>query len=303
MSGYPTRIVCLTEETTETLYLLGEGDRVVGVSGYTVRPPEARRKPRVSAFIHAKYEKIDALEPDLILGFSDLQANIAAELIKRGYPVMVFNQRSVSEILQMIRVLGALIGCTEKANRLISHLELEIDSIRAAAAQLPCRPRVFFEEWDDPLISGIRWVEELVQIAGGDSIFPELRDAKLGKQRIVSGEDVIRRQPDVIIASWCGKAVRRERIAQCDGWQDVPAIRNGHIYEIKSAYILQPGPAALTEGVRQLHHIIARVAPAIGAARSGAEEHGGVHRRNHADGPGALEQHFDCPPSLSSKID
>jgi len=302
MSGYPTRIVCLTEETTETLYLLGEGDRVVGVSGYTVRPPEARRKPRVSAFIHAKYEKIDALEPDLILGFSDLQANIAAELIKRGYPVMVFNQRSVSEILQMIRVLGALIGCTEKANRLISHLELEIDSIRAAAAQLPCRPRVFFEEWDDPLISGIRWVEELVQIAGGDSIFPELRDAKLGKQRIVSGEDVIRRQPDVIIASWCGKAVRRERIAQREGWQDVPAIRHGFIYEIKSAYILQPGPAALTEGVRQLHHIIARVAQAIGAARSGAEEHGG-HRRNHADGPGALEQHFDCPPSLTSKID
>ena len=303
MNGYPSRIVCLTEETTETLYLLGEGDRVVGVSGYTVRPPEARRKPRVSAFIHAKYEKIDALEPDLILGFSDLQANIAAELIKRGYPVMVFNQRSVSEILQMIRVLGALIGCTEKANRLISHLELEIDSIRAAAAQLPCRPRVFFEEWDDPLISGIRWVEELVQIAGGDSIFPELRDAKLGKQRIVSGEDVIRRQPDVIIASWCGKAVRQQRIAQRDGWQDVPAIRNGHIYEIKSSYILQPGPAALTEGVRQLHHIIARVAQAIGAARSGAEEHGGLHRRNHADGPGAIEQHFDCPPSLTPKID
>jgi len=303
MNGYPSRIVCLTEETTETLYLLGEGDRVVGVSGYTVRPPEARRKPRVSAFIHAKYEKIDALEPDLILGFSDLQANIAAELIKRGYPVMVFNQRSVSEILQMIRVLGALIGCTEKANRLISHLELEIDSIRAAAAQLPCRPRVFFEEWDDPLISGIRWVEELVQIAGGDSIFPELRDAKLGKQRIVSGEDVIGRQPDVIIASWCGKAVRQQRIAQRDGWQDVPAIRNGHIYEIKSSYILQPGPAALTEGVRQLHHIIARVAQATGAARSDAEEHGGLHRRNHADGPGALEQHFDCPPSLTSKID
>ena len=302
MSGYPSRIVCLTEETTETLYLLGEGDRVVGVSGYTVRPPEARRKPRVSAFIHAKYEKIDALEPDLILGFSDLQANIAAELIKRGYPVMVFNQRSIAEILQMIRVLGALIGCTEKANRLISHLELEIDSIRAAAAQLPCRPRVFFEEWDDPLISGIRWVEELVEIAGGDSIFPELRDAKLGKQRIVSGEDVIRRQPDVIVASWCGKAVRRERIAQREGWQDVPAIRNGHIYEIKSAYILQPGPAALTEGVRQLHHIIARVAQVIGA-RSGAEEHGGLHRRNHADGPGALEQHFDSPPSLTSKID
>jgi iron complex transport system substrate-binding protein len=275
--------VCLTEETTETLYLLGEGDRVVGVSGYTVRPPEARRKPRVSAFIHAKYDRIDALAPDLILGFSDLQANIAAELIKRGYPVMVFNQRSVPEILQMIRVLGALIGCTDKASRLIAHLELEIDSIRAAAAQLPCRPRVFFEEWDDPLISGIRWVEELVEIAGGDSIFPELRDAKLGKQRIVSGEDVIRRQPDVIIASWCGKAVRRERIRQREGWQDVPAIRHGFIYEIKSAYILQPGPAALTEGLRQLHHIISRVAHAIAADGSRIEKEARGDRWNDAD--------------------
>jgi iron complex transport system substrate-binding protein len=264
MSGYPSRIVCLTEETTETLYLLGEGDRVVGVSGYTVRPPEARRKPRVSAFIHAKYDRIEALEPDLILGFSDLQANIASELIKRGYPVMVFNQRTVAEILQMIRILGALIGRPEKAALLVSHLELEIDSIRASAAQLPRRPRVFFEEWDDPLISGIRWVEELVDIAGGDPIFPELRDAKLGKQRIVSAEEIIRRQPDVIIASWCGKAVRPEKIAQRAGWSDVPAIRDGHIYEIKSAYILQPGPAALTEGIRQLHHIITRVAHAPG---------------------------------------
>ena len=274
---YPSRIVCLTEETTETLYLLGEGDRVVGVSGYTVRPPEARRKPRVSAFIHAKYEKIEALGPDLILGFSDLQANIAAELIKRGYPVMVFNQRSVAEILQMIRVLGSLIGCGDKADRLVARLELEIDSIRAAAAQLPCRPRVFFEEWDEPLISGIRWVEELVEIAGGDSIFPELRDAKLGRQRIVTSADVIQRRPDVIIASWCGKAVRREKIASRDGWNDVPAIRDGHIYEIKSAYILQPGPAALTEGIRQIHHIIARVASGIGARRSRAEEKLGAH--------------------------
>jgi iron complex transport system substrate-binding protein len=263
MSGYPSRIVCLTEETTETLYLLGEGDRVVGVSGYTVRPPEARRKPRVSAFINAKYDRIEALAPDLILGFSDLQANIASELIKRGYPVMVFNQRSVAEILQMIRVLGGLIGCNDKAARLVSSLELEIDSIRAAAAQLPCRPRVFFEEWDDPLISGIRWVEELVEIAGGDSIFPELRDAKLGKQRIIGADDVVHRRPDVIIASWCGKAVRREKIAQRQGWSDVPAVREGHIYEIKSAYILQPGPAALTEGIRQLHHIIGSVARAV----------------------------------------
>ena len=303
MSNYPSRIVCLTEETTETLYLLGEGDRVVGVSGYTVRPPEARRKPRVSAFIHAKYDRIEALEPDLILGFSDLQANIAAELIKRGYPVMVFNQRSVAEILQMIRILGALIGCPEKAALLVSQLELEIDSIRAAAAQLPCRPRVFFEEWDDPLISGIRWVEELVDIAGGDSIFPELRDAKLGKQRIVNADDVIRRRPDVIIASWCGKAVRRERIAQREGWSDVPAIGNGHIYEIKSAYILQPGPAALTEGIRQLHHIISRVAQAMSGNGSLAQEETGRRLRDHADGLRPLEKHFDCSPPLASKID
>jgi iron complex transport system substrate-binding protein len=263
MNGYPSRIVCLTEETTETLYLLGEGDRVVGVSGYTVRPPEARKKPRVSAFIHARYERIEALEPDLILGFSDLQANLAAELIRKGYAVMVFNQRSVTEILQMIRILGALVGCPGKADRLASNLQLEIDGVRTAAARLPVRPRVFFEEWDDPLISGIRWVEELVEIAGGELIFPELRDAKLGKQRIVSSEDVVRRRPDVIIASWCGKAVRTAKIAARPGWHDVPAVRNGHIYEIKSVFILQPGPAALTEGIRQLHHIIARVAQAM----------------------------------------
>jgi len=266
MNAYPSRIVCLTEETTETLYLLGEGDRVVGVSGYTVRPPEARKKPRVSAFIHARYERIEALEPDLILGFSDLQANIASELIKRGYPVMVFNQRSVAEILQMIRILGGLVGCPGKADRLASRLELEIDSVRAAAARLPVRPRVFFEEWDEPLISGIRWVEELVEIAGGELTFPELRDAKLGKQRIVSPEDVVRRRPHVIIASWCGKAVRTAKIAARPGWSDMPAVRDGHIYEIKSVFILQPGPAALTEGIRQLHHIIARVAQTMGNA-------------------------------------
>jgi iron complex transport system substrate-binding protein len=266
MNGYPSRIVCLTEETTETLYLLGEGDRVVGVSGYTVRPPEARKKPRVSAFIHAKYERIEALEPDLILGFSDLQANIASELIKRGYPVMVFNQRSVPEILQMIRVLGALVGCPDNAERLASDLELELDAVRAAAAQLPVQPRVFFEEWDDPLISGIEWVEELVEIAGGQTIFPELRHAKLGKQRIVSSDEVVRRNPDVIIASWCGKSVRPARIASRPGWEDVSAVRDGHIYEIKSALILQPGPAALTEGIRQIHHIIARVAHAMANA-------------------------------------
>jgi len=258
MTTYPSRIVCLTEETTETLYLLGEGDRVVGVSGYTVRPPEARRKPRVSAFINARFSKIEALKPDLVLGFSDLQADIAAELIRRGYAVTVFNQRSVAEILQMIRALGGLVGCADRASALASRLELEIDAVRAATADLP-RPRVFFEEWDNPLISGIRWVEELVEIAGGEPVFPELRHGKLARDRIVTPEEVVRRNPDVIIASWCGKAVRTERIAARVGWTDVAAVRHGHIYEIKSTFILQPGPASLTEGLRQLHDILSRV--------------------------------------------
>jgi len=263
MSRYPSRIVCLTEETTETLYLLGEGHRVVGVSGYTVRPPEARRKPRVSAFISAKYDRIEALQPDLILAFSDLQANITSELVKRGYPVMAFNQRSIAEILQMIRMLGALVGCADRAAALAASLELELDSIRAAATRLPARPRVYFEEWDDPLISGIRWVEELVEIAGGDPIFPELREARLGRDRIVSSRAVIDRQPEVIVASWCGKAVRTEKIANRPGWEEIPAVRGRHIYEIKSSYILQPGPASLTEGVHQLHRIVARVSQSI----------------------------------------
>jgi iron complex transport system substrate-binding protein len=258
MSSYPSRIVCLTEETTETLYLLGQGDRVVGVSGYTIRPPEARRKPRVSAFLNARFSKIEALKPDLVLGFSDLQADIAAELIRRGYPVAVFNQRSIAEIFQMIRVLGGLVGCANSAETLAARLELEIDAVREATSGLP-RPRVFFEEWDKPLISGIQWVEELVEIAGGAPIFPELRRGKMGRDRIVTAEDVVRRDPEVIVASWCGKAVRRDRIAARLGWANVAAVRHGHIYEIKSAHILQPGPAALTEGLRQLHDILTRV--------------------------------------------
>ena len=272
MTAYPSRIVCLTEETTETLYLLGEGDRVVGVSGYTVRPPEARRKPRVSAFINARFDKIAALRPDLILGFSDLQADIAAELIRRGYPVAVFNQRSVDEILQMIRVVGALVGRQEKAEALAEQMARGIAAVRAATAGLP-RPKVFFEEWDSPLISGIRWVEELVEIAGGEPIFPELRNARMGKERIVSAEEVIRRNPDVIVASWCGKAVRRERIARRPGWENVAAIRNGHIYEIKSSYILQPGPASLTEGLQQLQEILARVRATSRRPDSSASPH------------------------------
>jgi len=258
MAGYPQRIVCLTEETTETLYLLGAGDRVVGVSGYTARPPEARRKPRVSAFISARFEKIAALEPDLILAFSDLQADIAAELIRRGFNVVTFNQRSIAEILQMIRMLGGLVGLSSRAEALADELVGGLDAIRAAASRFPHRPRTFFEEWDDPLISGIRWVEELITIAGGDPIFPELASAGLAKDRIVHPDRVRDAAPDVILASWCGKQVNTKKIAQRDGWAAVPAIAAGHVYEIKSTVILQPGPAPLSEGVRQIHALLAR---------------------------------------------
>ncbi len=255
--GYPSRIVCLTEETTETLYLLGEGDRIVGVSGYTVRPAEARRKPKISAFINARFDKIEALRPDLVLAFSDLQADIAAELIRRGYSVVTFNQRSVAEILQMIRMVGALVGRADAANELARSLSEGLDAVRARAAALPRRPRVFFEEWDDPLISGIQWVEELVEIAGGTPIFPELRRQGLAKHRIVAAEEVAARNPEIIVASWCGKAMKKRTIVERAGWERVSAVRNDRIYEIKSSYILQPGPAALTEGVTRLHECIA----------------------------------------------
>jgi iron complex transport system substrate-binding protein len=257
VTRYPSRIVCLTEETTETLYLLGAGDRVVGISGYTGRPPEARQKPKVSAFINARFDKIDALRPDLVLTFSDLQSEISAELIKRGYPVVAFNQRSVAEILQTIRLIGALVGLSDRADELATSLERDLDAIRERAASRSTRPRVFFEEWDDPLISGICWVDELIEIAGGDPIFPSLRCERLAKQRIVSAADVAARDPDVIVASWCGKAVRKQTIVERPGWKSVSAVRDGRIYEIKSTYILQPGPAALTEGVRRLEACIA----------------------------------------------
>jgi iron complex transport system substrate-binding protein len=255
---YPRRIVCLTEETTETLYRLGLGDRVVGVSGYTVRPPEAREKPRVSAFLNARFDRIAALEPDLVLAFSDLQADIAAELIRRGHNVVAFNQRSVAEILQMIHVLGGIVGARREAARLAGELEDGLEAVRRSAAGFPRRPRVFFEEWDDPLISGIRWVDELIEIAGGDPVFPALRTAALARDRIVRPEAVPPERPDVILASWCGKRVRKATILQRPGWADVPAIRRGHVWEIKSSYILQPGPASLTEGVRQMHALLAR---------------------------------------------
>jgi iron complex transport system substrate-binding protein len=257
---FPQRIVCLTEETTETLYLLGEGDRVVGISGYTVRPPEARQKPKVSSFLHARYEKIEALQPDLILAFSDLQADITTELVKRGHPVFTFNQRSLEEILQMIRVLGGIVGVADKAAALVAELERGLDGIRRSAARFPRRPSVYFEEWDDPLISGIRWVEELVEIAGGTPIFPELRQAALAKDRIVTAGRVIAAAPDVFIGSWCGKPVRKEKVRARPGWSDVPFVRDDRIFEVKSSYILQPGPAALTEGVRQVHAILCEVA-------------------------------------------
>jgi len=256
---YPERIVCLTEETTETLYLLGQGHRVVGVSGYTVRPVEARLKPRVSAFINANFDKIAALRPDLVLAFSDLQADIVRELVSRGYAVMTFNQRSVSEILAMIRMLGGLVGCAAQAEQLAVTLEGGLDAIRASAARFPFRPRVFFEEWDDPLISGISWVDELIDIAGGTTLFPALRAASLAKDRIVSADAVAAQDPHAILASWCGKAVRKRTIIERAGWANVSAVRDGHIYEVKSTYILQPGSASLTEGVRQIHALLARV--------------------------------------------
>ena len=260
MADYPSRIVCLTEETTETLYLLGEGDRVVGISGYTVRPPEARGKPKVSAFITARFDKIESLEPDLILAFSDLQADIAAELIRRGHPVVTFNQRSIAEIFRMIRMLGALVGRQAAAEALADRLDRGLDTIRERAAKLPRRPRVFFEEWDDPLISGICWVDELIEVAGGQPLFPHLRSASLAKDRIVQAAEVRAANPDVIVASWCGKAMKKRTIVERPGWTEINAVRHDHIYEIKSTYILQPGPASLTEGVARLHECIARAA-------------------------------------------
>ena len=257
MSRYPERIVCLTEETTETLYLLGQGHRIVGVSGYTVRPPEARQKPKVSAFINAKFDKIEQLRPDLVLAFSDLQADLAAELVRRGMAVVTFNQRSVAEILQMIRMLGGLIGCQPEAEALADRLAADLDRIRERASQHGVRRRAFFEEWDEPLISGIRWVEELVEIAGGAPIFPELSNARLAKDRIVDPAEVARRDPEVVFASWCGKKMKKATIVSRPGWDRVAAVRNDRIYEIKSTYILQPGPASLTDGVRQLQSVFA----------------------------------------------
>jgi iron complex transport system substrate-binding protein len=256
---FPERIVCLTEETTETLYLLGEERRIVGVSGYTVRPPEARRdKPRVSAFLSAKTDKIVALRPDLVLGFSDLQADIARDLAKAGLNMVIFNQRSVDEILSMILTLSAMVGAAAKGRRLIARLERNLDRIRAAGRRFVRRPRVYFEEWDDPMISGIRWVSELVAIAGGEDIFPErARSAGAAGRTIADAAEVVGRAPDLILGSWCGKKFRPERVRARPGWEVIPAVRDGELHEIKSVDILQPGPAALTDGVARIHALFA----------------------------------------------
>src|SRR3954447_1616659 len=254
----PQRIICLTEETTETLYLLGEQDRIVGVSGYTCRPKEARQKPKVSAFTSAKTQKILELKPDLVIGFSDLQAGIAQDLIRAGVNVLVFNQRSIAEIFEMMLALGRLVRADAAGMRLAERLRGELDRIAESASTFPRRPRVFFEEWPDPLISGIRWVDELIELAGGDPVFRDLRECPSAKERIVAPGDVVAAAPDVIIASWCGRKVSKEQIRGREGWGALPAVTLGHVFEVKSTYILQPGPAALTEGVRQLHAILAR---------------------------------------------
>ena len=247
----PARIVCLTEEPTEVLYAIGEEDRIVGISGFTVRPARARKeKPKVSAFTSAKIGEILKLEPDLVIGFSDIQADIARELIKAGIEVWISNHRSVAGILDYVRRLGALVGAADKAEALARTAEEKIAQVENAARMLPRRPRVYFEEWDEPMISGIRWVAELVRSAGGDDIFPELAEKSLARDRIIADPaEVIRRAPDIVIGSWCGKRFRPDKIAARAGWDAIPAVRDGELHEVKSPIILQPGPAALFDGL------------------------------------------------------
>jgi iron complex transport system substrate-binding protein len=257
---FPERIVCLTEEPTEVLYALGEAHRIVGISGYTVRPPRARQeKPRVSAFTSAKLDRILALQPDLAIGFSDTQADIAQALIRSGVEVWISNHRSVAGIVGYVRRLGAMVGAQDKAQVYADQLQAHVDQVREAAQRLPRRPKVYFEEWDEPQISAIRWVSELMTIAGGDDIFPQRALASLGRDRIVSdAQEVVGLAPDIIIGSWCGKKFRPENVAAREGWADIPAVRDGELHEIKSPLILQPGPAALSDGLDALHRIIAR---------------------------------------------
>jgi iron complex transport system substrate-binding protein len=257
MSG-PRRIVCLTEEPTETLYALGEQDRIVGISGFTVRPPQARReKPKVSAFTSAKIGEILKLRPDFVVGFSDIQADIASELVRRGVEVWIANHRSVDGILDYVRRLGALVGVAAKAEAYADALQRGLQAVEREAAALPRRPKVYFEEWDEPIITGIRWVAELVRIAGGDDVFPDLSVEPLAKARILAdGDPVVARAPDIILGSWCGKKFRPEKVAARPGWETIPAVRDGELHEIKSPLILQPGPAALTDGVQRIAGII-----------------------------------------------
>ncbi len=262
----PARIVCLTEETVETLYLLGEDHRIVGVSGYAVRPPRVRKeKPRVSAFISADVPKILALEPDLVLTFSDLQADIVAQLIRAGIEVHAFNQRDIAGIFAMIRTLGALVGAQEKAEALAASLQAKLDAVRIEATRLHRRPRVYFEEWDEPMISGIRWVSQLIEIAGGVEVFPELSVKKSAPERVVTPDSVIAAAPDIIIGSWCGKKFVPTKVAARPGFDAIPAVQNGWLREIKSPLILQPGPAALTDGLDAIMAIVRGWSAAQGA--------------------------------------
>ncbi|MBE1160547.1 cobalamin-binding protein [Dyella acidiphila] len=257
--SFPQRIVCLTEEPTEVLYALGEQDRIVGISGFTVRPPRARKeKPKVSAFTSAKLDEILALQPDLVIGFSDIQADIARELIRAGIEVWISNHRSVAGILAYVRRLGAMVGAYEQAEQYAQRAEAHLEQVRAAAAQWPRRPKVYFEEWDEPIITGIRWVAELIGIAGGEDVFPEHSRESLAKHRILAdGGEVVRRAPDIILGSWCGKRFRPEKVAARPGWEQIPAVRNGDLHEIKSPIILQPGPAALFDGLDAIHAVLA----------------------------------------------
>jgi iron complex transport system substrate-binding protein len=253
----PQRIVCLTTETVEVLYMLGEQDRIVGISGYTTRPAEARKeKPKVAAFTSAKIDKILALKPDLVLGFSNLQADIAAELIKAGIEVHVFNQRSVDDILRMILSTGRLVGTVEKAESIVQKIQKQINDALEAASRLPRRPVVYFEEWDEPMMCSIRWAAELIAIAGGQDCFPELSQFHSARERIVTPAQVLARQPDIIIGSWCGKKFQPAQVLAREGWAEIPAVKNGMIFEIKSADILQPGPSVFTHGLPQIQRII-----------------------------------------------
>lgn len=258
----PRRIVCLTEETTEWLYLLGEQDRIVGISGYTVRPRRARQeKPRVSAFLDGKIDRIVELKPDLVIGFSDMQAALADKLIRAGLNVWVTNQRSLAEIFDTLRLVAGLVGAADRAEAWIARCQARHAEIAAAVAAWPRRPRVYFEEWDEPMISAIQWVSELVALAGGDDVFPELAVQRMGRDRVIADPlEPARRAPELIVGSWCGKKFRPEKVAARPGWAEVPAVRLGRLHEIKSCDILQPGPAALTDGLEQLHAHIARVA-------------------------------------------